>query len=240
MKRILASIFLVAVVSFAAFPQSGPMEEQDRLAISVEYPQGLDNDNNATTLQNNITQALVLNGLSATDSRFTVLTKVAVLSKDVTSTAPPMFVTELEISMYIADMYTGVIFSMTGFTVKGVADSEARSETEAVKQVKARNPNLRTLIQRGKSEIMAYFDAEGDQILTRINALIASGDYRSAVIEINSIPRASGDLYNQASARLASIPASYINTPVSSSDIYKYYNVTKEERIQSVLKQQIN
>lgn len=236
MKRLIITILLFAGIVANAFSQVGGMEERDRLAIGVEYPVGLDNDNMCTTLQNNITQALVLNGLSATDSRFTVITKVAVLSKDVTRTAPAMYVTELELSMYIADMYTGVIFSMATFSVKGVADSDAASVSEAVKQVKARNSNLRNLIQRGKTEIMKYFEAESEQILMRIDALIASGNYRSAIIEINSIPRAAADLYNQASVKLASIPAAYINTPILSSDIYRYYNTTKEERIQLILK----
>lgn len=81
-------------------------------------------------------------------------TKIAELSKDVTSTAPPMFVTELEISLFITDTASGDILSQTSFTVKGIDDNEQASYMDAVKKVKARDPKLRALINQAKE----YFD----------------------------------------------------------------------------------
>ena len=150
------------------------MEEKDRLAFGVEAPSGIKYDNAVQTIRNNITQALVLNGVAAIDSRFTTVTDVVELSQDVTSTAPPMFVTELEISMFVIDLYTGTVFGQTSFSVKGIGDNEGASYMDAVRNVKARNPKLRTLITTAKDKIFSYFDAESDQIFNRIDALIGS------------------------------------------------------------------
>ena len=135
MKKILATISAVLLAVFYASAQE-PMEEQDRLNIGVERPTGVAYDNAAQTLRNNLVQAFVLNGVAAVDSRFTTVTNVVELSKDVTSSAPVMYITELEMSIFVIDLYTGTIFGQTSFTIKGVGDSEGASYMDAIRNVK--------------------------------------------------------------------------------------------------------
>ena len=106
MKKILATISAALLAVFSVSAQD-PMEEQDRLNIGVERPTGIAYDNAAQTLRNNLVQAFVLNGVAAVDSRFTTVTNVVELSKDVTSSAPVMYITELEMSIFVIDLYTG-------------------------------------------------------------------------------------------------------------------------------------
>lgn len=140
---------LLLTLSAAAY-----IHAQERLTVSVVVPDGISSENAVTTLTSNLKQALVLNDAAADNSRFVLQTKIAELSKDVTSTAPPMFVTELEISLFITDTASGDILSQTSFTVKGIDDNEQASYMDAVKKVKARDPKLRALINQAKE----YFD----------------------------------------------------------------------------------
>lgn len=140
---------LLLTLSAAAY-----IHAQERLTVSVAVPDGISSENAVTTLTSNLKQALVLNDAAADNSRFVLQTKIAELSKDVTSTAPPMFVTELEISLFITDTASGDILSQTSFTVKGIEDNEQASYMDAVKKVKARDPKLRALINQAKE----YFD----------------------------------------------------------------------------------
>lgn len=140
---------LLLTLSAAAY-----IHAQERLTVSVAVPDGISSENAVTTLTSNLKQALVLNDAAADNSRFVLQTKIAELSKDVTSTAPPMFVTELEISLFITDTASGDILSQTSFTVKGIDDNEQASCMDAVKKVKARDPKLRALINQAKE----YFD----------------------------------------------------------------------------------
>lgn len=140
---------LLLTLSAAAY-----IHAQERLTVSVAVPDGISSENAVTTLTSNLKQALVLNDAAADNSRFVLQTKIAELSKDVTSTAPPMFVTELEISLFITDTASGDILSQTSFTVKGIDDNEQASYMDAVKKVKARDPKLRALINQAKE----YFD----------------------------------------------------------------------------------
>lgn len=147
MRRFFTVLFLT--LSAAAY-----IHAQERLTVSVAVPDGISSENAVTTLTSNLKQALVLNDAAADNSRFVLQTKIAELSKDITSTAPPMFVTELEISLFITDTASGDILSQTSFTVKGIDDNEQASYMDAVKKVKARDPKLRALINQAKE----YFD----------------------------------------------------------------------------------
>lgn len=236
MRKLFLSIIAFLSIAIPSIGQEA-MEEKARLEVSVEFPSGIEVESAAQTLQNNIMQALVLNGLSATESRFTTLVRVSTLSKNVTSTAPAMFVTELEISLFIGDLFTGTLFGQSSFEVKGIGETEAKSYIDAIRKVQARNPKLRTMITKSKDKIMSYFDAQGDQILTRIDAHIARKDYRSALIEIYSIPKACSDLYNSASAKLSLIPMSeQSRAQINFTEINSYYySEPRSERVKKFI-----
>ncbi|HIZ87014.1 MAG TPA: hypothetical protein IAC03_02505 [Candidatus Coprenecus pullistercoris] len=141
MKKFIITIMLSAAAVLCA-------GAQDSLRISVATPEGLTHENAVSTLTSNLRQALILNNVSAEDSRFVLRTEVTELSKGVTSTAPPMFVTELEISMFVTDTVTGENLSQTSFTLKGIADNNQTSYMDAVKKIRARDSKLRALIMQ--------------------------------------------------------------------------------------------
>lgn len=143
MRRYITALLLTLSAVFC-------IHAQERLTISVAAPEGISNENAAATLTSNLKQALVLNDAASDSSRFVLQARIAELSKDVTSTAPPMFVTELEISLFITDSSSGDVLSQTSFTIKGIADSDQASYMDAVKKVKARDPKLRALLNQAK------------------------------------------------------------------------------------------
>ena len=234
MKKILLTVILAASIIFGAAAQN--KLDDNTLAIAVEKPSGIENENASIQVENNLKQALVLNGLSATESRFTTVTNAALLSKKVTATAPAKYITELEVSIFIVDLYTGVMFGQTSFNVKGVGNNEGESYIDATQKINSRNPKLRTMIRGAKESIAEYFNSHSEEIMGRIDAYMKAEDYRSAAIEIYAIPMICRDLYNMASERIAYIPAdvlSKINFEIISGHFYKG---SKEDRIKNILK----
>ncbi len=167
MKKFTLIILIACASFFTVAAQQTPLDESKRIAIGVELPTDMKFDNAAKTLQNNIMQALVLNGLSSEGTRFTTRIKVAELSVETTATAPVQYITELEISLFIVDTTTNVVYGQTSFTVKGIDDTEGGSYIAAVRNIKARNPKLKALITTAKDKILSALDAEaaGEQVL---------------------------------------------------------------------------
>lgn len=231
MKRILLSAIAAAMFSLTCFGQ-GAMNEAARLAIAVEDPVGVTSDNAAATLKDNITKALVLNGLASTDSRFTIVPRVSTASMKATSTVPAKYLASLDVNLFLVDLYTGTIFSQTEFSVQGIGDNDKQAYLTAIRTIQSRHRNLKTLIINGKDKILAYFDANGDQILARVKAAADKGDYKSARIEAMAIPDACADLRAKADEMLAAAPA---GTPTQSDVNSFYYSGTKEERVNVIL-----
>jgi hypothetical protein len=235
-------IFII-IIAFLSIPLLYSQEKKDTLsgseliAVGVCEPIGIDNSNAATILTNNILQAITLNGLSATDSRFIVIPKVALVEKSVTPTAPPKYVAQLEISLFLADLYTGTILSQSSFEVKGIGRNDAQAYISAVRNVTSRHSKLKTMIVVGKDKIIAYFNGEAANILSRIQGHINRKDFSSAMIEALSIPSACSELYQKASDLIAQIPYEKKKEVKLSPTIINnyYYTQPKEERASIII-----
>lgn len=222
-------IFLFSVLSFA---QANSNEAADRIPIKVLNPIGIENKNTANILQNNIMKIVTLNGLSATDSRFVILPKVTYLSKSNSPSAPSKILVELDVSLFLGDLYTGTLMTSSSFTVKGVGANETQAYLNAIKSINIRDRKVKMMIVHGKTKILEYFNAESEQIFNRIKGLIASKDYSSAIIEVAAIPSACENLRDKASELLAQIPvAEKEKTELTTAAINNYYyNESTQER----------
>lgn len=191
-----------------------PMGDADKLEIGVLYPQATQISLQAgNLLQNNLLQAISLNGISATDSRFMVLPRVSIVEQTVTETAPPKFVMEIEVSLFLVDLMTQTVFNQAMISTKGIGNSADQAMLAAIRNISSRNSRLKTFIVNGKDKLLAYYDANADQIIMRTQAHIARGDYQAAMAEINYVPRASTDLFNKMSELLSGIPKAQQTLP---------------------------
>ena len=82
---------------------------------------------------------------------------------------------------------------------------------DAIHKINARNPKLRKLIKGAKESIIEYFESHSEEILGRIDSYMKAKDYKSAAYEAYAIPMVCKDLYNQASERIAYIPAEVLS-----------------------------
>lgn len=208
MKTIQLFLATLLIAFFSANVSAQPMRDADKLAVGAIYPEASNLSAQAgNLLQNNLIQALTLNGLSAIDSRFMVLPRIAIVEQTVTETAPPKFVTEIQVSLFMVDLLSQTVMNQTMIETKGIGNSEDHAMMAAIRNISSRNSRLKTFITNGKDRIMEYFDANADQILLRTRAHIARGDYDSALKEINFVPKECSELYNKMSELLSTIPA---------------------------------
>lgn len=144
-------------------------------------------------LLNKLGKIITENGMSdnVKNSRFILVPNVAVLSKNVTPTAPPKIAYTLEVTFYIGDGVAGNLFESESVVAKGVGTNELKAYTAAIKSIKTTNQNIKNLIANGKKEILNYYEAHCSEISDKAASLESRGRIAEALATIVSIPETS-------------------------------------------------
>lgn len=173
MKQLLYILYCINLLLYSTTGSGQEMnrEKTNTVKLQVLTPLGLDKqDGAASLLEERLTQAVILNGIASTTSRFVLVTCIRELSSLVTPSTPPQYLTELEVTCYIADQTEKIILQQTTFNVKGVARSTAKAYWNAIGMIQARNPKLKTLINKGKEKIITYYQTLNEESQERVNA----------------------------------------------------------------------
>ena len=130
--------------------------------------------------------------------RFVLAPEVTVLSKDVTSTAPPKHLLNYDITFYVADIVSGTVFATENIQIKGVGESDARAFIAAFKNLNVKDARFQKFIKTAQEKILAYYKAHGGDFLKEADMLAAKGDYAQALAVLASIPTEAEPYYAEA------------------------------------------
>jgi hypothetical protein len=209
---LLLVILLSAGSSLRSQNNVGKSDDIGRLSIAAIVPDeaGLPAETQ-TMLQNKMMQIATQNGLGASAERaqFAMVPVIAIISKDVTPTAPPQIALTLELSFYIVDALSQNIFSQTTVSLKGVGNTEERAYSQALRNLNPRQGQFRGFVDRGKEDIIAYYNSQCDVIITGSQALADQQQYGEALFLLMSVPDVSRECFQ--------------NCMALSADIYKRY-----------------
>ena len=200
--RILLSIFMVLCFSICMAQNSqGKLDDKGRLALAVWIPQQVENlpDAAANNLANKLNQMISKFGIggNANNSRFVIEAKVEALTKDITPTAPPMHAYTLNITFYIGDGFEGKSFANYSTTVKGVGDNETKAFMNAFKNIKTDDPNFGPFVEKGKANILEYFNTKCDFIIKEAQVLEGQNHFDEAIWKLTTVPDACADCWNK-------------------------------------------
>ena len=156
------------------------------------------------SLKNKLNQIILKNGFASNNynSRFILTANIIVVSKDITSTAPPMHAYTFDINLYIGDGVSGTLFSTTSVQVKGVGQNETKAYTQAINNLKVESSELLTFIKSGKEKIIEYYNINCNTIIKESNLLATQNKYDEAIFNLISIPSACSQCYDKAIAEI--------------------------------------
>jgi hypothetical protein len=210
-KLALALVLLVsASVYTKAQNQLGKADDLARISLTPIVPDELKHipDNARKLLTNKLSNVAARNGLSgsATNPRFVITANVDILTKDITPTAPPKTAITLSVTFYIADVVAQTVFASTILEVKGVGDNDTKAYTSALDRIAPQNPQLRGMIEEGKTKIIEYYNSQCDFILKDAQAKADMKAYDHALYILTSIPSICKECYDKA---MTMVPAMY-------------------------------
>lgn len=202
MKKLLVVLILAScTISAMAQKETGKMSDKGRLAIAVWVPEQIEGMPQASrkNLENKLTQIITANGLSgdAFMSRFIMTANVTVATKDITATAPPMQAYTLDVTLYIGDGFEGKAFSSFNISAKGVGQNETKAYNAALKNINTNNPEYQAFIDKGKTKIIEYYNAQCDFIIKEAKTMAGMNNFDEALFKLTTVPDACSDCWNK-------------------------------------------
>lgn len=216
-KILTGALFLLVVLTNKSFSQdaSASSDGASRIALTAFVPQQVENMPEAarSMLSNKLSQVISQNGLgsSGINSRFIITANINVLTKDITTTAPPMIAMTSEITLYIGDGFDGKKFASTSVTVKGVGTNEAKAYIEAIKGIKPADPAIQGFVNDGKTKIIEYYQKNCDMIMKDAQTKASMDNYEEAIYILTSVPNASKECYDKSMAAVVPLYKKYID-----------------------------
>ena len=131
-------------------------------------------------------------------SRFIITANIVVIDKEITPTAPPQHMYNLEVSFYIGDAVDGIKFSTISNNYLGIAPSETKAYIAALNQIKPTDKIFNQFLEDGKNKIIEYYNSKCDFYLKEAQTLTSKGQYDGAIATLVSIPEVCKECYEKA------------------------------------------
>jgi hypothetical protein len=200
-KFVLLLIFALSIRLAQAQGTDGKMTDKGRLVLAVWVPEQIESMTavSRNNLENKLNQIITANGMAgnATNNRFIITANVVVQTKDITPTSPPMQAYTLDVTLYIGDGFEGKAFSSLTTTVKGVGENETKAYNAALKNIKTNDPSYQAFIEKGKTKIIEYYNAQCDFIIKEAKTIAGMNKFDEAIWKLTSIPDACTDCWNK-------------------------------------------
>jgi hypothetical protein len=162
------------------------------MPISIQLDDDFTNVPSAasTVLYQTLNRLATENGLTteAPTTPFVLTAHCDVLDKSNLPGPPIQTVYNLGLTFYIADTYTLKKFGTAYITLDGVGTGEVKSYINAFRRISANNNEIKDLINRGKKNMMNYYDTQYPNIIKEAKRLASLKNYEEALTMVLSIP----------------------------------------------------
>jgi len=154
----------------------------------------------ADALSNKLQQIATSNGLGGIDfnSRFIITAKITLGTKDILPGPPPMHAYNMDMTLYIADVVTKVVFSTVNIPAKGVGTNENKAYISGINTINVNSAKLKSFIETGKQKIIEYYNSKCDFIIKEALTMAQSDRYEEAIFNLMSIPDVAKNCYEDA------------------------------------------
>lgn len=144
----------------------------------------------STVLYQSLSRIATENGLTtdAPTTPFVLTAHCDVLDKSNLPGPPIQTVYNLGITFYMADTYTQKKFGTAYIVLNGVGTGDVKSYINAFRRISANNNEIKNLINRGKRNMMNYYDTQYPNIIKESKRLASLKNYEEALTMVLSIP----------------------------------------------------
>lgn len=203
MKKLFFIIGLFTISGFC-FSQNnlGKADDLGRISLTSVIPTQVAGmpKQAESLLKNKLNEITTKNGLGggATNPQFILTANVAIITKDVLPTGNGMLAYTLQVTFYVADYVNKVSFASTSIEVKGAGVGEEKAYISAIKTIPAGKPEIKQMLEQGKTKIIEYFNSKCDFIIKEAKSLADQKKFGDAIFKLTSVPDVCKECYNKA------------------------------------------
>ena len=139
-------------------------------------------------LFNRLCTAVTGDGISATGqyAQFFIAAKALPLYEQAVTGAPVK--TALTLNLYIGDYWGEKVFDRMSLEIRGVGESRERAYLNAFRSLNKNNQQVANFLEKGKQRIIAYYDAEYNNIIREAQRESALRNYERALFLLGAVP----------------------------------------------------
>lgn len=171
---------------------TGVYAQECVMPISIQLDENFTNVPAAasTMLYQSLNRMATENGLTteAPTTPFVLTVHCDILDKSNLPGPPIQTVYNLGLTFYMADTYTQKKFGTAYITLDGVGSGEVKSYINAFRHISSNNSEIKSLIDRGKKNMMNYYDTQYPNIIKEAKRLASLQNYEEALTMVLSIP----------------------------------------------------
>ena len=212
--KVLITVFVTAVLSVPVTAQ------ENASGISLKAVVADDDIPAAAvkSIETKLQRALASNGIGDMDytQRFVLAAKVDVVQNDVMPSNPPKVSKKLDLTLMVGDVIENKIYETCTMALAGIGTNDAKAFVSAFSRVNPNNPELQAMLTAAKSEIMGYYKANCDNIISNANSLAGQQKYDEAIARLMSVPEVCKECFEKCQAAAVKIFGQRLDADCSS------------------------
>lgn len=141
-------------------------------------------------LFNRLCTAVTGDGISATGqyAQFFIAAKALPLYEQAVTGAPVKTALTLSLNLYIGDYWGEKVFDRMSLEIRGVGESRERAYLNAFRSLNKNNQQVANFLEKGKQRIIAYYDAEYNNIIREAQRESALRNYERTLFLLGAVP----------------------------------------------------
>lgn len=141
-------------------------------------------------LFNRLCTAVTGDGISATGqyAQFFIAAKALPLYEQAVTGAPVKTALTLSLNLYIGDYWGEKVFDRMSLEIRGAGESRERAYLNAFRSLNKNNQQVANFLEKGKQRIIAYYDAEYNNIIREAQRESALRNYERALFLLGAVP----------------------------------------------------
>ena len=188
-------LILVFVTTFSLYAKvfSQSVDDVGKITLSIVMPENVDglDESQLSKLETKLTNITTAQGFAAVgyNHNFIIYPKMAIYDVEASETGMQnVYLATTELSLIIKQVDNNVIFSSCSKQIKGTGKNKTAAITSAISSIPIYDPEFKAFIERGKAQILKYYELKCNDIILKAESLVKTQAYEEAISLLMTVP----------------------------------------------------